>query len=629
MQPIGCPRALNGIGGAASAVPCPSPRRVVIRRIPLPWWIMIIRTLCRRATPLVIVALLLIAPARPAAAQADTSLAGVWEAKRRFGPDVRGTLLVRQVPGGWRAEIAGHAAQPRTTDSTIAFELPGGRGAFRGRFAAGGERIVGQWIQPRTVNAGTPYASPLELVRAGSLWRGEVVPLDDDFTFYLVVRPRADGSLGAFLRNPERNLGRQQRVSRVEREGEAVRLVGTRGGSAEEQVLAEGTLREGRLAMDFPFRGGGYDFRRLSPDEPSDFHPRGRPDAGYAYLPPPDLGDGWRTGSLEEAGISRDGIERWMRTVIQTPDDSVSTPRMHGVIIARRGRLVLEEYFHGEHRDRPHDTRSAAKALTSTLAGAAVHAGAPLRLDSPIYAVMNGGALPDGLEPRKRAITLEHLLTMTSGLDCDDSNPESRGNEETLTSQDEDYYRYTLALSTVRDPGQQAVYCSGQPNLAGGVVSRAAGRPLPELMHELLGGPLQMGRYYLPLTPTGDAYGGGGVRFTLRDFARIGEMYLREGSWNGRQVLSPEWVRRSTSPLHAMGTLRYGFYWYVIEYPHRGRTLRAFYAGGNGGQTLMVIPELDMVIAIFAGNYADNVRTFAYQRTVVPRDILPAVDADR
>jgi CubicO group peptidase (beta-lactamase class C family) len=219
---------------------------------------------------------------------------------------------------------------------------------------------------------------------------------------------------------------------------------------------------------------------------------------------------------------------------------------------------------------------------------------------------------------------------MASGLDCDDADPQSRGNEETMIDQDDepDYYRYTLALGTVRDPGEQAVYCSGQPNLAAGVVARAAGRPLPELMHDLLGAPLQMGRYYMPLTPLGDAYGGGGVRFRLRDFARVGEMYLREGRWNGRQVLAPAWVQRATSPLYEMGTLRYGFYWYVIEYPYRGRTLRAFYAGGNGGQTLMVIPELDMVVALFAGNYADTPRTLAYQRTVVPRDILPAVDAE-
>jgi CubicO group peptidase (beta-lactamase class C family) len=580
----------------------------------------------RLATSILSAALLL-GSRIPAAAQGDSALVGVWEAKKRFGPDIRGTLLVEQVGGRWRAEIAGEAVEPQVTDSSIAFALPGDRGAFRGRFAPGRSRIVGHWIQPSTLNSGAKYASPVELVRSGSLWRGEVVPLADDFTFWLVVRERADGSLGAFLRNPERNLGRQQRVDHVERSGEAVRLVGTRGGSPQPQVLATGTLREGVLSFDFPFRGGSYDFHRLGPNEVSDFYPRGRPEAGYTYLPPPALGDGWSTGTLEEVGISRDSIARWMRAIIATPDDSVATPRIHGILIARHGKLVLEEYFHGESRDKPHDTRSAAKTLTTTLIGAGIQAGVPLSASSPVYRVMNGGAFPAGLEPRKRALTLEHLLTMGSGLDCDDADPKSPGAEDTMLDQEEqpDYYRYTLGLGMVRDPGERSVYCSVQPNLAGGMLARAAGRPLPELMHDLLAAPLQISRYWMPLTPTGDAYMGGGARFLPRDFMKLGELYLREGRWNGRRVLPAEWVRRASSPLVALGDIRYGYLWWVIEYPWRGRTLRAYYAGGNGGQTVMAIPDLDLVIATYAGNYADGRATLGIQRTVIPRYVLPAI----
>ncbi len=304
--------------------------------------------------------LVLLALPVPAWAQIDTSLVGVWEAKRRFGPDVRGELLIDGRGDRWRAEIAGVTVEPQVTDSTVAFELPGERGAFRGRFAAGRERIVGHWVQPRTINTGMRFATPVTLVRRGSLWLGEVVPLDDDFTFWLVVRPGADGGLTGFLRNPERNLGRQQRVERIERGGDSVRLVGRINGAGEPRVLMAGTLRDGVLTLGLAQRGGTYDFRRLAPDQVSDFHPRGRPDAGYTYAPPPQLDDGWETGTLEEVGISRDRIERWIRTLVAAPDDSLNTPRPHGVLIARRGRLVLEEYFHGNSRDRPHDTRSAS-----------------------------------------------------------------------------------------------------------------------------------------------------------------------------------------------------------------------------------------------------------------------------
>ena len=163
--------------------------------------------------------------------------------------------------------------------------------------------------------------------------------------------------------------------------------------------------------------------------------------------------------------------------LIDMPIESVHTPEVHGVLIARHGKLVLEEYFHGEHRDRMHETRSAAKSLTATLIGAAMHARAPLQLSTPVYAAMNGGQPPADLDPQKRAMTLEHLLMMRSGYFCDDTNPDAPGNEDTMLDQTDepDYYRYTLRLPLDREPGAKGVYCSIDPNLALGVLSRATG----------------------------------------------------------------------------------------------------------------------------------------------------------
>jgi len=108
--------------------------------------------------------------------------------------------------------------------------------------------------------------------------------------------------------------------------------------------------------------------------------------------------------------MSRAALETFVRAIIDMPIDSLSSLEIHGVLIARHGKLVLEEYFHGEHRDKPHDTASA-RECDSHAARGAIQAGVPLSARSPVYQVMNGGRFPADLEPRKRALTLEHLLT--------------------------------------------------------------------------------------------------------------------------------------------------------------------------------------------------------------------------
>ena len=585
-----------------------------------------------RSIPLLILLLTsgVSAPQQSPPDSSDTAeLVGLWEARKRFGPDLRGPLALYRVAGEWRGEIAGRVAPARLQGDTLSFELPGGEGGFRGHFTGKQRRIEGHWIQARTVTNGTPYASPVTLTpSAGGIWRGEADPLDDAFTFYLKIDRRSDGSFGAFLRNPERNLGRFIRVDRIERQGETVRLFSRGRPDAPAREIATGTYRDGALTVGFPSRGGTYDFQRVPVDSLSDFYPRGRPSVPYQYFPPQPTRDGWPTGTLEQVGISRDSMQRFIQMIIDTRMDSLSVPEIHGVLIARHGRLVLEEYFHGEHRDKPHDTRSASKSLASVLIGSGIHAGVPLAASSSVYQVMNGGKLPSNLDARKRALTLEHLLTMSSGLDCDDTNPESPGNEDRMTDQTEqpDWYRLILDLRNIRDPGELSVYCSINPHLAGGMLARAAGRPLPELFHHFMARPLGIDRYYLSLTPLGGAYMGGGARLLPRDFMKLGQLLLNEGTWQGKRILSREWSRRSISSLYDLRNLKYGYLWWVIEYPYRDHTVRAFFAGGNGGQIVMGVPELDLVIAFYGGNYNDPAISFIPQREYVPRYILPAVD---
>jgi CubicO group peptidase (beta-lactamase class C family) len=586
-----------------------------------------IRSLAVQAVISALLVTFLLAGSQPSAAAPAASadeLAGLWKAKRWFGPFARGPLVIQRIGATYTAEMIGRTLPVLMDQGELSFELPNGQGSFRGKLQAGGA-LLGHWVPPSSISG--KYASPVHLELEGpNRWSGQVVPFDDVFTFYLLARKRPGGTLGVFLRNPERDLGAWLGVDRLVRDGNAVKLIGKRPGQKEEREAASGTYDadSGVITLSFPSRGGSYDFRRDGDD--SDFYPRGKNPARYEYRPPPARDDGWPTGTLEEANIDRAGIERFIQRIIDTPMESVDTPEIHGILIARHGKLVLEEYFHGEHRDKLHETRSAAKSVTATIVGAAIQAGAPLKLSTPVYQVMNGGAFPADLEPRKRAMTLEHLLTMSSGYFCDDTDPEAPGGEEIMINQDQepDYYRFTLKVPMAWAPGEKAVYCSANPNLALGVVGRATGEFPLDAFDRLLGAPLKITRYGWPLDPAGHPYGGGGVQLLPRDFMKLGQLMLNGGTWQGRRILSRDFVARASAPLYHLRGIYYGYLWWGIDFPYKDRTVHAFFAGGAGGQAVMAIPELDLIVATYAGNYSSKGTTNTSQN-LPPRYILPAV----
>ena len=569
------------------------------------------------------------APAQPSnAAQNPVALPaeGLWVATRRFGPPVRGTLVITREGSGLRAEISGHSVIVRSSGDDVSLALPDSSGWLVARRSRDGATITGHWIQPRIMSSGQKQASPIVLRRqSADKWVGEVVPLEDAMTIYLVLRKRPNGALAAFIRNPERNLGMQLRADRLEMAGTELRLMGRWNGRDPERVLAAGTARERDFSLYLQGRGGTFDFRRVGDGEHTDFYPRGRPTASYTYRQPPALNDGWTTASLSAVGLSQDSITRFVHMLANAPMDSLASQQIHAFLLARHGKLVVEEYFHGESRDKAHDSRSAGKSLATTLAGAAIHSGLPVSLSSRVFEVMDGGRFASSVE--KRSITLEHLLGMSTGLDCDDSDPKSLGNESTITDQDDepDYYKMILALGTVREAGSRAVYCSASAHLAGGLLRVATGRSLPTLFQTLLAQPLGIGRYYLPLTPTDDVYFGGGIRLTARDYAKIGQLYLDDGVWKGRRILDSAFVARASQPRFDLAGIRYGLLWWVIDYPYKGGTIQGYFAGGNGGQLVMVIPSLDMVVTFYGGNYGDYTRTLHAQRNYLPTYILPSV----
>ena len=258
----------------------------------------------------------------------------------------------------------------------------------------------------------------------------------------------------------------------------------------------------------------------------------------------------------------------------------------------------------------------------SILYGAATNAGITIPIDAPVYATMGVGTT----EARKRSMTLDHLLNMTAGFECgaDGSVPNTADEDVMGQNRVQDYYGYTLNVPLNAAPGEKVFYCSMEPNLAGGMIEKLAREPQIELFDRLVGRPLQMGRYHLGLQPSGEAYGGGGHNFTSRDFLKLAQLMI-DGRWGNRQILSKDWVQRSRAPLvNLSASQQYRWLWNSREYDWGGKKVRAYFAGGNGGQVFVAFPELDLLIAITGGGYSQPA-TPMWRRIYGLQDILAAV----
>jgi CubicO group peptidase (beta-lactamase class C family) len=560
-------------------------------------------------------------------------LEGVWEARNMAGPLLRGRLSLWAEGSKITAEIGGISTHGILLESNLKLEFPNKLGSLRAELTSDGN-FRGFWIQPSGTFLFGAYATPVELIKQSKgAWSGAVNPLDDVATLYLVVKKTAEGKFATFLRNPERNEGVHWNLKELVEDANGVRILGQNQLGPNNVVTTEPARgnydkESDTLSLYFPYRTSSFAFKRVSANSYSGFYPRPVGVRTYHYQPPFERADGWNVASAQAEGMSVPGVDKFVQSIIDRPDDSVHALNTHAVLIARHGKIVLEEYFHGFGPDVSHDLRSAAKSFTSVLAGIAIHESKILNLNTPIVDVLKQRSPIDEKDPRKSKITLENLLTMSAGLDCDDDSETSPGNEDTMQGQekDPDWYHYAMNVPMAFDPGSKAVYGSALPNLVGGVIATDRKVWLPDYFRDKIANPLGIKDYGLPITPTGDAYMGGGVRLKPRDFLKLGQMMLDGGIWNGKRILDATYAHQAIQPRYQLAGIQYGFFWWVTDYAYQGRTVRAYFAGGNGGQVVEVIPDLSLVFCCNAGNYSD-VGTYVPQREWIPKYVLPMIEA--
>ncbi len=377
---------------------------------------------------------------------------------------------------------------------------------------------------------------------------------------------------------------------------------------------------------------------------------------------PADLGDGFRTTTPDGIGLTSGQLRAMTEMLRQDV-----YPNVHALLIRKDGYLVYEEYFAGRDgrfdddlewetvdlnfdSEMLHQTRSITKSITSAVVGLAIADGAIESVDVPVFPYFPEHA--DKLTDEKRNISLQHLLTMSAGIDWNEEDVpySSLDNDEVRMDASDDPVGFVLGRNLVSEPGANYYYNGGLPVLSGFMVSRATGQSFAKFANEKL---------FEPLGIDGVEWGGccgwddipemrwdtdkPWARFVNpaaqlwirpRDLLKFGSLYLDEGRWNDKQILPPDWVseslrahipQRYPEMRHGDGAVArhsYGYFWWHLEYelPYGNFTVHAAY--GNGGLRIWIVPSLDLVAVHLTGNYNLSTSSWNAERLLLEQ-ILP------
>jgi CubicO group peptidase (beta-lactamase class C family) len=327
---------------------------------------------------------------------------------------------------------------------------------------------------------------------------------------------------------------------------------------------------------------------------------------------PKTLDDGWTSAMPADAGFDTSALCAILDGVAR------GDANIHAVVVERRGQLVAELYRRGSDRSiwspfaqdvdfgptRVHDLRSVSKSVVGLLVGVAVQQGKIASIAMP--ALQFYPEYAELRSPERDAITLERLLTMSSGLRWNEAVTTYGGfdNDETRLYWDWAPYRYVLSRPFDAVPGAEFNYNGGGTAVLADILVRTAGASLREYARKSLFEPLGISDWEWVADPYGRPLAFAGLRMRPRDLAKIGRLVLAHGQWQGRQVLPADWVNASLQPHIATGDgLHYGYQWWVGAVDWQGKVLAWSAAFGNGGQRLYVVPELDLAVVITAGDY--------------------------
>lgn len=364
----------------------------------------------------------------------------------------------------------------------------------------------------------------------------------------------------------------------------------------------------------------------------------------YTYNAPEQINDGLQTGTLEQVGVNSDMLAK---AVGRIRNDKYG--QVHAMLIYKDDLLVFEEYFEGnkyqwdaEHyrgeriqwdKNNLHVIMSCTKSFTSALVGIALDKDYIESVDESIF-----NYLPDHQMFKKEgkdAITIKHLLTMTSGLSWEEWGahaPSSNDLDRLYSYCQSDPVACVLEKPLDHNPGTQFKYNSGGMIILGEIIRNATQMNIEDFSVMYLFQPLGIDSVNWYQFENGVYASDGSLVMTPRDMLKLGVTYLNKGIWKNEKIIPEYWVEKSRStynnntdidiPIDDSGKNGYSYSWWTNIISAAGKSAELFQAGGWGGQEIIVIPELNMVVVFTGGNYEKKKHYYE----ILERFVLPAIN---
>lgn len=294
--------------------------------------------------------------------------------------------------------------------------------------------------------------------------------------------------------------------------------------------------------------------------------------------------DNWETCLPEHVGVDSETLYKMVKRIMENKN------AIDSILIVRNGYSILDISFTG-NKGSIHELQSCTKSFTSALLGMAIKEGYISGVETKVLDYFNDKSI-ENIDERKKAMTIEHLLSMSAGLEWDGYYTSTSKNDTNQMYINSDPVRYVLNKPMVSEPGRNFVYNTGASQVLSAIIEEVTGVDVKVFADNTLFKDLGITKYYWGKTLSGDYGGGFGLYMSSTDMAKFGYLYLKNGVWNGKQILPENWVETSTSKhvnVTDFDSNGYGYQWWINRFG-------GYSARGLHGQYIFIMPDEEMVV---------------------------------